>query len=124
MRIVFFVHSIVSDWNNGHAHFLRGLVTALPGIPTIRPCEAMACGIPLITTRWRDTERLFREGQDYLMAQSPGQMRRLIRSLVGSKNRRQELAGRALETIRRRHHCDLRAEQLEDVCRTLRAKRG
>ncbi len=29
MRMVFLVHSIVSDWNNGHAHFLRGLVTAL-----------------------------------------------------------------------------------------------
>jgi spore maturation protein CgeB len=29
MKIVFFVHSIVSDWNNGHAHFLRGLITAL-----------------------------------------------------------------------------------------------
>jgi hypothetical protein len=29
MKIVLFVHSIVSDWNNGHAHFLRGLVLAL-----------------------------------------------------------------------------------------------
>jgi spore maturation protein CgeB len=98
--------------------------TALPGIPTIRPFEAMACGIPLITTRWRDTEQLFREGKDYLMAKSPGQMRRLIQSLIASKNRRQELAGRALETIRRRHQCDLRAGQLEDICGTLRAKRG
>lgn len=28
-RIRFFVHSLVSDWNNGNAHFLRGLVQAL-----------------------------------------------------------------------------------------------
>ena len=29
MRIVFFVHSAVSDWNHGNAHFLRGLMSAL-----------------------------------------------------------------------------------------------
>jgi spore maturation protein CgeB len=29
MHIVFFVHSIISDWNNGNAHFLRGIVSGL-----------------------------------------------------------------------------------------------
>ncbi|HJV33577.1 MAG TPA: glycosyltransferase, partial [Geomonas sp.] len=29
MRIVMFYHSIVSDWNHGNAHFLRGIVTEL-----------------------------------------------------------------------------------------------
>jgi spore maturation protein CgeB len=29
MKLVFFVHSLVSDWNHGNAHFLRGLVLAL-----------------------------------------------------------------------------------------------
>ncbi len=29
MRFVFFVHSAVSDWNHGNAHFLRGLMGAL-----------------------------------------------------------------------------------------------
>jgi spore maturation protein CgeB len=29
MRFVFFVHSAVSDWNHGNAHFLRGLMSAL-----------------------------------------------------------------------------------------------
>ena len=29
MRIVFFCHSIRSDWNHGNAHFLRGLCVAL-----------------------------------------------------------------------------------------------
>ena len=28
----------------------------LPGIPTIRPFEALACGIPLVCSPWRDTE--------------------------------------------------------------------
>ncbi|HET6229610.1 MAG TPA: glycosyltransferase [Longimicrobiaceae bacterium] len=29
MRFVFFIHSAVSDWNHGNAHFVRGLMTAL-----------------------------------------------------------------------------------------------
>jgi spore maturation protein CgeB len=29
MKLVFFVHSLVSDWNHGNAHFLRGVVHAL-----------------------------------------------------------------------------------------------
>src|SRR5688500_3140444 len=31
MKIVFFVHALASCWNNGNAHFLRGVVTALQG---------------------------------------------------------------------------------------------
>src|SRR5215211_4545271 len=29
MDVVFFCHSLLSDWNHGNAHFLRGLVTEL-----------------------------------------------------------------------------------------------
>jgi spore maturation protein CgeB len=29
MRIVLFCHSLISDWNHGNAHFLRGIVTEL-----------------------------------------------------------------------------------------------
>jgi spore maturation protein CgeB len=29
MRIVFFCHSLISDWNHGNAHFLRGIVAEL-----------------------------------------------------------------------------------------------
>jgi spore maturation protein CgeB len=29
MKIVFFVHALASCWNNGNAHFLRGVVTSL-----------------------------------------------------------------------------------------------
>ncbi|CAN5724683.1 hypothetical protein BH23PLA1_BH23PLA1_29730 [soil metagenome] len=29
LRVVLFCHSILSDWNHGHAHFLRGVVTDL-----------------------------------------------------------------------------------------------
>src|SRR3954468_17533678 len=29
MRVVLFYHSLISDWNHGNAHFLRGIVTDL-----------------------------------------------------------------------------------------------
>jgi spore maturation protein CgeB len=29
MRVVIFCHSLISDWNNGNAHFLRGIATEL-----------------------------------------------------------------------------------------------
>src|SRR5690242_17424916 len=29
MRFVFFYHSLISDWNHGNAHFLRGIVSEL-----------------------------------------------------------------------------------------------
>ena len=36
--------------------------SALPGIPTIRVFEALACGIPLVCAPWEDSEDLFRPG--------------------------------------------------------------
>jgi len=29
MRFVIFTHSLVSDWNHGNAHFLRGIASEL-----------------------------------------------------------------------------------------------
>src|SRR4051812_20025736 len=29
MNFAFFVHSLVSDWNNGNAHFYRGIISEL-----------------------------------------------------------------------------------------------
>ena len=29
MRVVMFYHSLISDWNHGNAHFLRGVVSEL-----------------------------------------------------------------------------------------------
>ena len=46
----------------------RYYATILPGIPTIRVFEALACGIPLVSAPWDDAEQLFRPGTDYLVA--------------------------------------------------------
>ena len=97
-------------------HIPRGpYLAALPGIPTIRPFEAMACGIPLISTPWDDREDLFRTGQDYLRVHSPAEMRDAMLRLARDEDARMRLAESGLETIRARHTCMHRAEQLEGI---------
>ncbi len=97
-------------------HIPRGpYVSTLPGIPTIRPFEALACGIPLISTPWRDVEGLFRAGTDYLVARTPAEMREQILRLAHDEDARLSLAAHGLETIRARHTCGHRAEQLEAI---------
>lgn len=97
-------------------HIPRGPYTErLPGIPTIRPFEALACGIPLVSTRWRDREGLFRVGRDLIMVDSPAEMREAMRRLAEDEDARARLAESGLETILTRHTCDHRAEQLEEI---------
>ena len=97
-------------------HIPRGpYLDRLPGIPTIRPFEALASGIPLIATPWPDTEGLFRAGEDYVSVRSPEEMRAAIRRLADDPEERQRIAASGLETIRARHTCGHRAEQLEEI---------
>jgi spore maturation protein CgeB len=90
----------------------------LPGIPTIRVFEALACGIPLISAWWPDEENLFRPG-DFLVANSTDEMRAHMRALDNDPEFRAELARRGLETIRRRHSCAHRAEELLSILAVL-----
>jgi spore maturation protein CgeB len=97
-------------------HIPRGpYLVLLPGIPTIRPFEALACGIPLLSTPWPDVEGLFREGTDYLRIGSPAEMRSQMLRLARDEEARAKLAEHGLETIRARHSCQHRAEQLEGI---------
>ena len=43
----------------------RPYVEALPGIPTIRVFEALACGIPLVSAPWQDEEALVPAGRGF-----------------------------------------------------------
>ncbi|MGI8742577.1 MAG: CgeB family protein [Bryobacteraceae bacterium] len=87
----------------------RPYATALPGIPTIRPFEAMACGIPLISAPWQDCENLFRPGVDFLFARDGGEMAAQIGRVLSDPG---DLAARGLETIQNRHTCAHRVDQL------------
>ena len=90
----------------------RQYAKMLPGIPTIRVFEALACGIPLVSAPWQDSEGLFRVGTDFLMAQTPAEMALHLAELLADRELRAELAQNGLETIRQRHTCGHRADEL------------
>jgi spore maturation protein CgeB len=90
----------------------RPYVEALPGIPTIRVFEALACGIPLVTAPWRDSEGLFQAGRDYLVAKNGEEMRRSMRALVRDTALGAELARHGRATILARHTCGHRVDEL------------
>jgi spore maturation protein CgeB len=90
----------------------RFYVEALPGIPTIRVFEALACGIPLVCAPWDDAEGLFRPGTDYLVARNGAEMTACLADLAADPAMRAELAASGFETVRRRHTCAHRADEL------------
>lgn len=90
----------------------RAYVAQLPGIPTIRVFEALACGIPLVSAPWNDSESLFRAGTDYLLAPTPDAMQAQLDQVHRDADLRQALARHGLETIRRRHTCAHRVDEL------------
>lgn len=93
----------------------------LPGIPTIRVFEALACGIPLVCARWDDVEGLFRPGSDYLVAKDAAQMQEHLRRIKSDPALACELAEHGRRTILARHTCAHRAQELLGICRELGA---
>jgi len=96
----------------------RPYVEALPGIPTIRVFEALACGIPLVSAPWSDSEGLFRK-DDFIMVHSSAEVRAALRSLRHDAAARRQLAKRGLETVLARHTCSHRVNELLHIVRTL-----
>jgi spore maturation protein CgeB len=93
----------------------RPYVENLPGIPTIRVFEALACGIPLICAPWHDAEGLFRPGRDYLVAENGQEMTRLLREVLTDDALAAALVESGLETIRARHTCRHRVDELLSI---------
>lgn len=91
---------------------------AMTGIPTIRVFEALACGIPLISAPWVDTEGLFREG-DFVWANSCEQMTSAMDELLENTAAAKAQALRGLQTVLARHTCAHRAEQLTSIIEEL-----
>jgi spore maturation protein CgeB len=90
----------------------RPYVRALPGIPTIRPFEALACGIPLICSPWDDVEGLFTAGEDFLVASDGDEMRRLIERVLRDRDLARHLVQHGRRTILERHTCGHRVDEL------------
>jgi spore maturation protein CgeB len=97
----------------------RFYVETLPGIPTIRVFEALACGIPLVCAPWNDAEGLFRPGQDYLIARDGREMTQHLRAVVSEPGLASSLRASGLETIRARHTCAHRVDELLEIVNSL-----
>ena len=97
----------------------RPYVDLLPGIPTIRPFEALACGIPLICSPWNDCEKLFEPGRDFLVARNGREMKRHLRALLSDKKMARDFAEHGLQTVRARHTCAHRVDELISILREL-----
>ncbi len=89
----------------------RYYTTILPGIPTIRVFEALACGIPLVSAPWNDAEGLFCTG-DYLTAADGAAMTRHLTALRDDPALRAATAAAGLATIRAHHTCGHRVDEL------------
>ncbi|ASY58046.1 glycosyltransferase [Sinorhizobium sp. CCBAU 05631] len=98
----------------------RPYVEALPGIPTIRVFEALACGIPLISAPWNDAEGLFRAGKDFLFARNGSEMTRLLRQVLAEQAVAKEMTASGMETIRTRHTCAHRVDELLEIVASYR----
>jgi spore maturation protein CgeB len=90
----------------------RPYVQALPGIPTIRVFEALACGIPLVSAPWDDVEHLFTPGKDFLIARNGAEMREHLRAILDDDELGRALARHGRETILARHTCKHRVDEL------------
>ena len=91
----------------------------LPGIPTIRVFEALACGIPLVSAPWTDSEGLFTPGSDFLVAQDGPKMASLLADLQHDDALRQSLAAHGRQTILDRHTCGHRVDELLTIVATI-----
>lgn len=93
----------------------RFYVTALPGVPTIRVFEALACGIPLISAPWQDSEGLFMPGTDFLVAGTGAEAESQMRLLKNDPAARREIAASGLARIHERHSCAHRVDELMEL---------
>jgi spore maturation protein CgeB len=92
----------------------------MTGIPTIRVFEALACGIPLVSAPWHDTESLFRPS-DLCFAGNTSEMIDALHTLLRNPAAAEDQAARGLETILARHTCSHRAVELTAICEELLA---
>ena len=97
----------------------RPYATSLPGIPTIRPFEALACGIPLISAPWEDSDGLFSPGRDFLFARDSSEMIALMRMLLEKPAQAAKMAAHGHDTVLGRHTCSHRVDQLLEICADL-----
>jgi spore maturation protein CgeB len=86
-------------------------VRSMPGIPTARVFEALACGIPLISAPWNDRERLFAKA-DFLSARNGEEMEAQLSWVLHNEAAAREIASHGRRTVLEKHTCSHRADEL------------
>lgn len=94
----------------------RPYVESLPGIPTIRPFEALACAIPMLSSPWNDAEHLFTPGKDFLFARNKTEMKEMMQRILSDGALVAEQTKHGLQTIQDRHTCAHRVDELYSIC--------
>ncbi len=97
----------------------RAFAERLPGIPTIRVFEALACGTPLVCAPWEDSEHLFQPGRDYLVAPDGSRMTMALRRVLRDKAMAAALAKAGRHAIETRHSCAHRVIELLAIFRQI-----
>jgi len=90
---------------------------ALPGIPTIRMFEALACAIPLFSAPWRDSENLFHHNEDYGTARNGLEMTKMLEGALANLEQATARARCGFEAIQQRHTCAHRVDELLEIYR-------
>jgi spore maturation protein CgeB len=101
----------------------RPYTAMLPGIPTIRVFEALACGIPLVCAPWDDVEGLFPSGA-YLTGRDEDAMTRTIAAILADRQLARHLSEAGLRAIHARHTCAHRVQELIGIVDGLRGTGG
>jgi len=102
----------------------RSCTRMVPGIPTIRVFEALACGIPLVSAPWDDADGLFTAGEDFLVASDSDEMTRQLRRILQDPQLAAGLAAHGFRTIRERHTCGHRVDELLAIYHQLGSPSG
>jgi spore maturation protein CgeB len=104
-------------------HVPRGpYARSLPGIPTIRMFEAMACGIPIVSSPWEDAEKIFAPGT-YIRVADSEQMKAALRLLLADIDLAAATADAAYRHIVEHHTCRHRAIELLSIADGIRTSR-
>jgi sugar transferase (PEP-CTERM/EpsH1 system associated) len=77
--------------------------------------EAMAAGVPVVTSRAAAGGIEGRAGEDFLVADEPAEWVRAIASLAESPQRAEQLAANALRLVHQRYSWDRKADEYEAV---------
>jgi spore maturation protein CgeB len=97
----------------------RPYALSLPGIPTIRMFEALACGIPIASAPWDDVENLFPPGS-YLRASDGTEMKMAVRMLLHDRELAAAMSAVGIRTIAERHTCRHRVLELLSIVDSIR----